>query len=147
MSYFFNHSKVSQASSYQNTAFFQNDSSSRMTIFDQPIQSESQIAYELFNIDSRETESKEKSIISKLDIVERGKDDYVFHQPLNSFPHQMPNNSAENVESQESRMTFGNKPAHALYESKVEDHKKKTKFYEEPPSKQNDFLMSRKQSN
>lgn len=147
MSYFFEHNKGSQASSYQNTAFFQNDSNSRASIFDQPMQSESQIAYDLFNIDSRETESKEKSIISKLDIVDRGKDELVFHQPLNSFPHQVPNNSSENIESQESRMTFGNKPAHALYESKVEDHKKKMRFYEDPPSKQNSFLMSRKQSN
>jgi len=41
----------SQVSEYQNTAFFQNGEASKVSIFDNA-PSESQIAYEMFNVQS-----------------------------------------------------------------------------------------------
>jgi hypothetical protein len=40
----------SQVSDYQNTAFFQNGEASKASIFDNPAPSETQLAYELFNV-------------------------------------------------------------------------------------------------
>lgn len=50
MSLFFK--EGSQATNYQDTAFFQSGEASKVSIFDNPPQSETQLAYNLFNIDS-----------------------------------------------------------------------------------------------
>lgn len=99
MSMFF---KDSQVSDYQNTAFFQNGEASRASIFDNPPPSETQLAFELFNIDSVDpNDTKERSIISKLDIVERNIEDFT-QTPLHVETR--PQSKREMyVESQESR--------------------------------------------
>jgi hypothetical protein len=73
-------------------------------------------------------------------MVERIKEEEYFGPPTAPFSVQPSNQNAGNVESQESRLTFG---AKRLCESRAEEQKeKKLKFYEEPPSKQKGFMMN-----
>lgn len=126
MSFFFK--EGSQVSEYQNTAFFQNGDASKASIFDNPPQSETQLAYDLFNHESAPREKQEKSIISQLDLFDRRED---FTQtPLNAEPRPASKRDAylESQESKDSRMTFGAKLQNKLRESQAEEA---PKFYEE----------------
>jgi hypothetical protein len=133
MSFFFK--EGSQVSEYQNTAFFQNGEASKVSIFDNPPQSETQLAYDLFNAESVPRERQERSIISQLDILDRREDFTQTPLPAEPRPISKRDTYVESQESKDSRMTFGAKLNNKLRESQAE--KETPKFFEErkEPSK------------
>lgn len=124
MSLFFK--EGSQVSDYQNTAFFQNGEASKASIFDDPIKSETQMAFELFNIDSVDPgDNRDQSIVSRLDLLERNREEYSQREPEPEVKLQSKRDIIiESQESRESRMTFGAKLQSNFRKSKAEEYPK-----------------------